>query len=132
MRNPRWSQFKCHLVLCSCVADVPETEALYSLKRRTQTRFPCNRYLEPRESLSKAIEVYKRSFAMIHKLISEFLPIAEKTDRLKSLSMHCKLPVLVSFSFVGIHTYNEIHSVFRFDPMHNFYLGISKLLHSCL
>lgn len=42
------------------------------------------------------------------------------------------MPVLLLFSFVGIHPSVEIYSLFHLDPMHVLSLGINKPLKECL
>lgn len=124
--------FESNLVLCFYVAHIVEIEDQLSLEPETHTSFPCHRCMAPMESLLGPTKAESRSFPMRQKLMSECLSTYEKLDRSISLSMHCKLPILAPFPFVGIHSLNETYSIFRFEPMHNFYLLFSKLLHNSL
>lgn len=55
-----------------------------------------------------------------------------RSEIFKETSMHFRLPVLATFPFIGVHPCNDIYEIFRFDPMHNVFLGILKILHNCM
>lgn len=67
---------------------------------------------------------------MSKEIFSESMAMAEKLEQLKHLSIHFRFPKLTIFPFVGFHPYNDMFSIFRFKPMKNLSLDISKILRS--
>lgn len=39
--------------------------------------------------------------------------------------------VLVCFPFAGIHASTDVYALFRFDPMHKYLLGMSRMIIEC-
>lgn len=116
----------------SYFADLSKSEDLVSLKRGTQTMLPCHRCLVPMDSLSETTSLHKRILTTSSELLDAHIFDENMHERLKDLSMHCKLRVLASLLFVGIDACNDVYAIFSLEPMHNLSLGTSKLLYNCL
>lgn len=56
----------------------------------------------------------------------------QETQRLEKTSMLPVELVLATFPFVRIHSSVDVCLVFRFGPVHNLSLGISRLLKECI
>lgn len=41
-------------------------------------------------------------------------------------------PVLADFPLVGIHPYNDVFAIYRFESMYHIPLGLSKMLQNCI
>ena len=117
-----------HLVLASYVADIPESEDLVGVKRRVRTKKPCHRCLIPVERLSYCTREQPRSIKNTYNILNRG---EESRHELEDLSMHSLPPVLSKFPHAGIHPCVDSYSIFRFEPLHNFSLGVSKLIKEC-
>lgn len=121
-----------HFIISSYLCDTPEAEDLLAVKRGTQCESPCHVCLVRKENLPFSCTATARSVheteIMLSKLKQQTPGIDEEFQRKSMLSIP---PLLSTFPMMSIHSSVDLYTLFRFEPMHNLSLGISKLLKEC-
>lgn len=121
-----------HLVVSSYLCDTPEAEDLLAVKRGTQCQSPCHVCLVRKEDLPFSCVGTGRSLKDTSIMVSRLnvrSPGIE--EEFQSKSMLSIPPILSQFPCMSLHPSVDIYTLFRYEPMHNLSLGISKLLKEC-
>ena len=121
---------KCHFALANYVCDLPEAWDVLGVKGQNSA-FPCHRCTVPRDLLSIPSCYELRSVQETKECRVAARTARTKANQLEclnkySLSLHASF--LEKFPFVQCSPYLDIYSIFTFEPLHNIYLGLSKLL----
>lgn len=125
-------KLRLHLVLASYICDIPEAEDSLSVKRGNQTESPCFRCLVRKGNLADGLCGETRTLAHTKQLLTGLeRGIDSVMEDLKQFSMLSIPPVLSAFPMIGVHPCVDIYDIFRFEPMHNLSLGVSKMLKDC-
>ena len=138
IRTIEGKKLRCHLLLSSYIADIPEAEDLLSVKQNTSTESPCHRCIVRKENLlfctnelERTAEKTRQLLRSITSNVNTICSSRDGVEEVNSLSMFSIPPVLSNFPLVGIHESVDIYAISRFEPLHNFPLGISKMLKEC-
>lgn len=125
---------KAHILLASYVADIPEPEDLLSMKRGSQTAFPCHGSPVKKGQLPQFTKERRRTLQETKSLINRYCRTVNKKcfSDVTQLSFHPVMPMISTFPFLSIHSSVDIYSLFDFDPMNVLSFGVSWLLKKCL
>lgn len=131
LSSNEWS-FILHCLLVSYVADISEAEDMLSVKRCTLTDWPCFRWVLPEDQFSDFVCGESRTLDRTKDIFWSFQRegVVAK-EELASMSMPSTLPVLSSFTMMGIHPRVDNYSIFCVEPIRNISLGVSRILKEC-
>ena len=138
----------CHFAIGSYCCDIPETKDLSGVLHGLRTKATCHRCLVPSENLNGIETAAERQIGDMQSLLEKasYLKkeaqfafdqndrVAAKNMResavsiLKQVSLSGTEPVLRNFPFMGLVPTLNYYRMYTFETMHNFHLGISKLL----
>lgn len=110
-----------HLILSSYVADLPESEDFLSLRGDSRTKISCDICFGNKMILTSCKDAGKRNLHHERPDLKKLSNVEETKDAewiLTMLSMHAVPPVLHTFSFVGIHSCDDLYSIFGPQQMH--------------
>lgn len=123
-------------MIASYAADNPASEELPSVKQKNQTFIPFHMCETTKEYLAGVTTTQRRCWsktkAASEKAQSMSEEKREKLRELGEMSMHPVKPILVRFLFVGIYPSVDVYPIFCFEPMHNLYFDVSRMLKVCL
>ena len=129
---------RCHPVIASYCSDLPECKDILPVKNGNSSKRNCHRCLAETKSFNDFTSISRRDGSKTVSTIlkSRDLRSAGKIDAAESLlseySLIDMIPFLQGFPFLGKHPVLDMHIMFSYEPLHNLYLGISKLLKVCL
>lgn len=137
-RDLEGTRRRCHPAIASYCCDLPECHDIVPVKNGNSSTRNCHRCnaLTDQFNLNTASE--KRNGMETTSLLKEAQKlrktgkIRESDDLLNKYSLIDFLPFLAKFPFFGLDPVLDLHIIFSFEPLHNLFLGISRLLKSCL
>lgn len=129
---------RCHPVIASYCSDLPECKDILPVKNGNTSTRNCHRCLALSEKFNEQTNAPKRDGNLTIKLIIKARElrlngkVEEANKLLSDYSLIEMIPFLEDFPFVGLDPVLDMHYIFSFEPLHNLFLGISKLLKACL
>lgn len=148
----RGKKMCCHPTISSYIADIPEAKDACGVKHGTKVRCPCHRCYVPSENLNgverfpnrsrsdtlerrekykqcmKEAEVGRRK----HHVARTREAVENANIVLGEVSLSEYSSCLEQCALFDTQARENMYSVFAFEPLHNFHLGISKLLKTCI
>lgn len=141
-------RYRLHPVIGSYCADIPEAHLVLSTRFGNKTARPCHRCYVSRDDVGQysnatrrcctdtvvAIKRKNREITSTNGFkthLGQALFSSSDMPLLKGLSLQGHPPILQDFPFMDLHPTLDIYHLFSFEPMHNLYLGVSKLLKEC-
>lgn len=122
-----------HLILTSCVADIPECEDLLFVRWGTNTFSPCHKWLVSRQDFGQNRRATKRRLTRYYGLLSTLnIWSSFAKGNVVKLIILTNPPFLHRFSLVRGHSSAATYAVFLSKPLHNFFLGLSRTWKECL
>lgn len=129
----------CHFVIANYCCDIPEARDMLALKIGVNSTHRCHRCLVNSSDMSNSttsklrnIEETKDCRHQADKIILEGGTKTNARQCLDRCSLSEYKSFLESFPFVGCHELLDMYSIFTYEPLHNLFLGISKLLKELL
>ena len=128
----------CHPCIGGYCCDLPEGKDLTSVKNGNSSSRNCHRCLARTDTFNTYTTDLPRSGKETVTLIQRAIALRKESRGkdsdalLHDLSLVEQIPFLQSFPFVGCTPVLDFHSIFYFEPLHNFHLGTSKDLKRCL
>lgn len=128
----------CHPVIANYCCDMPECKDILPVKNGNTSNRNCPRCIVSSKKFNEFTAAAPRdgnnTVSMIFK--SRELRLAGKYDASEKLldeySLVDMIPFLHDFPFIGLDPVLDMHIIFSYEPLHNLFLGISKLLKVCL
>ena len=87
--------------------------------------------LQAQSTLEEVMGLQEKANASKSRSVSRNLK-SEAVALLKSQSMMSQRSVLTKFPFSNLHSSLDYHAAFTFEPLHNFHLGVGKLIKQCV
>ena len=145
-------EFKCHPVLTSICVDIPEGKDLSSILHGTKVNMPCFRCESFRDDLNLCTESPLRTISptiQTRRHFEEYIQLAEEAEQkskfregkvfrkkavkvLKQKSFYLHQSYFESCTLLLQSPLNNMYSCLTFEMLHNFDLGISKLIKTCI
>lgn len=129
---------RCHPCIASYCCDLPESKDILPIKNGNSGRRNCHRCTAETMNFNKFTTCDRRrgggTVSMISKAkkLREIGKNKEAEEILNEYSLVEFIPFLHEFPFLGEHEVLDIHCIFSFESLHNFHLGISRLLKACM
>ena len=128
----------CHPVISSYCSDLPECKDILPVKNGNSSKRNCHRCMVDTQKFNEFTTAAPRDGNDTVSKIQEAkeLRLAGRCDAsdklLDEYSLVDMVPFLHGFPFIGLDPVFDMHVIFSYEPLHNLYLGISKLLKVCL
>ena len=128
----------CHPCLGSYSCDLPEGKDLTSVRNGNNSNRNCHRSLALTTDFNKYSNAPKRNGEkenLVSKKIEELRKAGKRKESqnlMDEYSLVEQRPCLFEFPFLHLDPMLDYHSIFNFESLHNFHLGVSKDLKRCL
>lgn len=115
----------CFPILTNYCCDIPEAKDVAGVVAGVNTLFPCHRCLVPRTELASTTQFPLRS-------VNEIPNYRTPPNDVSMISLYSQSSFLENSPLAPSLLSFDFYKLFRFEILHNFLLGISKLLKICI
>lgn len=125
---------RCHTAIGSYCCDIPEAKDMTSVRHGSTSSYSCHRCIAMNQSFQTSTRSSPRSGTRTMTIQNEALRLYQDGSRvlcadvLDTHSLSLQVSWLHTFPFLGTVPSLDLHALFAFEPLHNFHLGISKML----
>lgn len=129
---------RCHPCIASYVCDIPESKDIAPVRNGNSGTRNCHRCTAETNRFNTYTACPQRrgveTISLIHRAweLRKLGRNREADDILREYSLTEFVPSFHDFPFMGKHRVLDFHSIFMFEILHNFHLGISRMLKTCL